>query len=223
MTSFVNIKYSTQHPGVVRAESAFGAVRQLVHAMSGTRGLVTLLLSAIAAAVAVVAYQVMDSVTEGHLLVMWISLWAVAFVVLALFAGTLRGAAVSLKAGLDDWSRSLAEARADQRLWQAAKNDPRVMADLQMAMLRAQVAVDAAVAAPVAAVAAPAGLTQRAVRLGGAELQAYLTSAKTDAEAAADAATAAPADVVASSPAGLSQRAKRLGGPELRAYHHYYV
>ena len=65
MTSFVNIKYSTQHPGVVRAESAFGAVRQLGHAFSGTRGLATLLLSAIAAAVMVVAYQVMDSVAEG--------------------------------------------------------------------------------------------------------------------------------------------------------------
>lgn len=177
MTSFVNIKYSTQHPGVVRAESAFGAVRQLAHALSGTRGLVTLLLSAIAAAVVVVAYQVMDSVTEGHLLLMWISLWAVAFVVLALFAGTLRNAAASLKAGLDDWSRSLAEARADQRLWQAAKNDPRVMADLQMALLRAEtdseVAVDTAVAAPVAAASAPAGLSQRAIRLGGAELRAY--------------------------------------------------
>jgi imidazolonepropionase-like amidohydrolase len=81
MTSFVNIKYSTQHPGVVRAESAFGAVRQLGHAFSGTRGLATLLLSAVAAAVMVVAYQVMDSVTEGHLLVMWIALWAIAFAV----------------------------------------------------------------------------------------------------------------------------------------------
>ena len=72
MTSFVTIKYSTQHPGVVRAESAFGAVRQLGQAFSGTRGLATLLLSAVAAAIMVVAYQVMDSVTEGHLLVMWI-------------------------------------------------------------------------------------------------------------------------------------------------------
>jgi hypothetical protein len=227
MTSFVNIKYSTQHPGVVRAESAFGAVRQLAHALSGTRGLVTLLLSAIAAAVAVVAYQVMDSVTEGHLLVMWISLWAVAFVVLAVFAGTVRNVAVNLKAGLDDWSRSLAEARADQRLWQAAKNDPRVMADLQMALLRAQVetevAVDAAVAAPVAVVAAPAGLTQRALRLGGAELKAFLARAKADAKVDPDTAAAATATVEPVAQAGLSQRARRVGGDELRAYHRYYV
>lgn len=228
MTSFVNIKYSTQHPGVVRAESAFGAVRQLAHVFSGTRGLAALLLSAGAAAVMVVAYQVMDSVAEGHLLVMWIGLWAVAFAVLALFAGVARNAAISIKAGLDDWSRGLAEARADQRLWQAAKSDPRVMADLQMALLRANadtevaVADAAAVAAPVAVASVPAGLTQRAIRLGGAELQAYLARAKADAEVAADATSAALA-VVASAPAGLSQRARRLGGPELRAYHRYYI
>jgi hypothetical protein len=221
MTSFVNIKYSTQHPGVARAESAFGAVRQLAHAFSGTRGLATLLLSAIAAAVMVVAYQVMDSVTEGHLLVMWIAVWAVAFAVLAMFAGTARNAAVSLKAGLDSWSRSVAEARADQRLWQAARNDPRVMADLQMALLRSQadveVAADATVVAPASVASAPAGLTQRALRVGGAELQAYLQSAKADAQV-----VAAPAAAV-EAPAGLTQRAKRLGGAELRAYHRYYV
>ena len=220
MTSFVNIKYSTQHPGVARAESAFGAVRQLAHAFSGTRGLATLLLSAIAAAVMVVAYQVMDSVTEGHLLVMWIAVWAVAFAVLAMFAGTARNAAVSLKAGLDSWSRSVAEARADQRLWQAARNDPRVMADLQMALLRSQadveVAVDASVAAPASVASAPAGLTQRALRVGGAELQAYLQSAKADAQV-----VAAPAAVEA--PAGLTQRARRMGGAELRAYQRNYI
>ncbi|WP_457281773.1 hypothetical protein [Polaromonas sp. P5_D5] len=218
MTSFVNIKYSTQHPGVVRAESAFGAVRQLGGAFSGTRGLATLLLSAVAAAVMVVAYQVMDSVAEGHLLVMWIGIWAVAFAVLAIFAGAARNAAVSLKVGLDAWSRSLAEARADQRLWQAAKNDPRVMADLQVAMARQQAAVEEAVAAPAAVVSAPAGLTQRALRLGGAELKAFLRSQ-------ADTKVAAAEAVVdeASAPAGLSQRARRLGGAELRAYHRSYI
>jgi hypothetical protein len=218
MTSFVNIKYSTQHPGVVRAESAFGAVRQLGGAFSGTRGLATLLLSAVAAAVMVVAYQVMDSVAEGHLLVMWIGLWAVAFAVLAIFAGAARNAAVSLKVGLDAWSRSLAEARADQRLWQAAKNDPRVMADLQVAMARQQVAVEEAVAAPAAVVSAPAGLTQRALRLGGAELKAFLRSQADTKVVAAEAVV----DEV-SAPAGLSQRARRLGGAELRAYHRSYI
>ena len=214
MTSFVNIKYSTQHPGVARAESAFGAVRQLAHTLTGTRGLATLLLSAVAAAVMVVAYQVMDSVAEGHLLVMWIGVWAVAFVVLAIFAGAARNAAISLKSGLDGWSRSLAEARADQRLWQAAKSDPRVMADLQIAMAREQ-AVDEAATASSAAASSAGGLTQRALRVGGAELQAYLQSAKAETQVAANVAAPAAVEV----PVGLTPRAKRLGGAELRAYH----
>ncbi|MGH6640040.1 MAG: hypothetical protein ACREBY_15765, partial [Polaromonas sp.] len=164
MTSFVNIKYSTQHPGVARAESAIDAVKHLRQGFSGTRGLATLLLSAMTAAVMVVAYQVMDSVTEGHLLVMWIALWGVAFAALALFAGTARNVAARLKAGLDGWSRSLAEARADQRLWAAAKNDPRVMADLQMAMLREEAKAEAAQASTVAP-SAPATKAERAVQL----------------------------------------------------------
>lgn len=150
MTSFVNIKYSTQHPGVARVESVLDAARQLQHGFSGTRGLATLLLSAMAAAIMVVAYQVMDSVAEGHLLVMWIALWAVAFAALAVFAGAARNLAARLKAGLDSWSRSLAEARADQRLWAMAQTDPRLMADLQMAMLREEAKTEVAQAATTA-------------------------------------------------------------------------
>ncbi|MBK5205874.1 MAG: hypothetical protein JJD98_10840 [Polaromonas sp.] len=147
MSSFVNIKYSTQHPGIGRVESAIDAARQLHQGFSGTRGLATLLLSAIAAAIMVVAYQVMDSITDGHLLMMWIALWAVAFATLALFAGAARNLAARLKASLDSWSLSLAEARADQRLWAMAKTDHRVMADLQMAMLREEAKTEMAQAA----------------------------------------------------------------------------
>ena len=131
MTSFVNIKYSKDHPGVARLESAINSAQHIGRAFPGKRGLATLLLSAMAAAVMVVAYEVMDSVAEGHLLVMWIALWAAAFVSLAVFAIPARHLATRLKVGLDDWSHALAEARADERLWAAAKTDARLMADLQ--------------------------------------------------------------------------------------------
>lgn len=162
MTSFVQIKYSNQHPGVARVESAIEAAQQLRHGFSGTRGLAALLLSAIAAAVMVVAYQVMDSVTEGHLLVMWIAVWAVAFAVLVSFAGTARNLAARMKAGLDSWSRGLAEARADQRLWAMAKSDPRVMSDLQVAQSRSEYEQAESVPAVV-----------RKVQAGGSMLRAY--------------------------------------------------
>lgn len=136
MTSFVHLDYSNQHPGVARVESAIEAAQQLRHGFSGTRGLATLLLSAVAAAVMVVAYQVMDSVAEGHLMVIWVAMWAVAFAVLASFAGAARNLAVRIGAGLDAWSRSMAAARADARMWSVAQSDPRVMADLRIAVTR---------------------------------------------------------------------------------------
>ena len=136
MTSFVNIEYSKDHPGVARVESVIESAQHIGRGFSGKRGLATLLLSAMAAAVMVVADEVMTTVAEGHLLVMWIALWAAAFVSLAVFAVPARKLANNLKVGLDDWSRGLAEARADERLWAAAKTDTRVMADLQAATSR---------------------------------------------------------------------------------------
>ena len=136
MTSFVHIEYSNQHPGVVRLEAAIASAQQIKRSFSGTRSLAALLLSAIAAAVMVAAYQVMDTMAEGHLLMWWIGLWAVAFATLAVCASTARALAANLKASLDGWSRSLAAKRADARLWAMAKTDVRVMADLQCAILR---------------------------------------------------------------------------------------
>jgi hypothetical protein len=136
MTSFVHLEYSNQHPGVARVEAAIASAQQIKRSFSGTRGLATLLLSAMAAAVMVVAYQVMDSMAEGHLLVLWIGLWAVAFATLAICASTARALASNLKVSLDGWSRRLAIKRADERLWAMAKTDARVMTDLQCAMSR---------------------------------------------------------------------------------------
>lgn len=138
MTRFVHIDYATQHGGVARVESAIEAARQIRHDFSSTRTLATLLLSAIAAAAMVVAYQVMDSLAEGHLLALWIGLWLVAFATLAAFAGAARRAVVGVQASLDAWSRGIATRRADERLWAAAKTDSRVMADLQGALTRGE-------------------------------------------------------------------------------------
>ncbi len=141
MTRFVHLQYATEHPGVVRVESAIAAAQHLRRGFSGTRALAKLLLSAIAAAVMVVAYQIMDTLAEGHLLVIWTGLWAAAFVALAAFASTTRRLATRIKGGLDNWSRNIAQARADERLWAAAQVDSRVMADLQNAMARTEQAL----------------------------------------------------------------------------------
>lgn len=142
MTSFVNTPQLTHHQGAERLESVMDAAQQMGHSASGTRGLSTLLLSAMAAAVIVVAYQVMDTQDEGHLLVLWMSMWVVAFTALAFLSGASREMAIRLKNGLDAWSRSMAQSRADQRLWEMAKRDPRLMADLQSAVMREEVRLE---------------------------------------------------------------------------------
>jgi hypothetical protein len=136
MTSFVHINYPSHHAGADRLESAVESAQLIKRNFSSTRGLATLLLSAMVAAVMVAAYQVMDTIAEGHLLALWIGMWAVAFAALAAFAGTAKSLAIGVKASLDGWSRSVAAKRADDRLWAMAKTDARVMADLQVAMAK---------------------------------------------------------------------------------------
>ena len=147
MTSFVHTTYSNVHPGVARAESVFAAAGPLRRGFSGTKGLSTLLLAAIVAALVVVADQLVDTWADGHLMTAWVILWAVAFAAIALFAGTALDLSAKAVASLDAWSYRVAQRRADERLWDTAQNDPRVMADLQAAIERSEVA------SPVTAVA----------------------------------------------------------------------
>ncbi len=138
MTRFVAPSFPTVHPGVARLEAAAEGAQLLRRRLAGGPGLATLLLSAMAAAVLVAAYQVMDTVAEGHLLVIWTGGWLAAFAALALLAGASRRMAAGLRARLDAWSAGRARARAERRLWAIAQEDPRVMADLQVALQRAE-------------------------------------------------------------------------------------
>jgi len=156
MTRFINTSHSDHHHGADRMEALMDAVQHVPRDVSGKRGVVLLLGSALAAGVAAVAYEVMDSTDESHLLMIWMALWIALFAVLAFFAGTLRTAGQQVKSSLDDWSRSIAEARADQRLWAIARQDDRVMADLQAAMSRSEAVQDDV---------APAAVAEPAVKL----------------------------------------------------------
>lgn len=174
MSTFVNTYYPKEHPGIQRAESAIEGAMLLRKHWSAFSGLVALLLTAVVAAVLVVAYQVMDSVVEGHLLVLWMALWALAFTGMALYSGTARNLVVRGKAALDSWAYGQAKARADERLWVIAKTDSRVMADLHSAITRQQSLAEAdASLADSSADSGPRVFSARAIRLGGAELRAY--------------------------------------------------
>ena len=142
MTTFVHREHSNQPSDAIRVQPANSAAQPTQQNFCASRTLATLLLSAMAAAAMVVAYELSDTLAEGHLLALWIGLWVVAFATLAALAGTVSQAVASVQAKLNAWSRNIAAKRSDERLWAAAKTDPRVMADLQCAITRHQAGSD---------------------------------------------------------------------------------
>ena len=136
MSSFIQPNFPTQHRGVVRVESAVAAARGLRRGFNATQGLSAMLLAAMVSSLVVVADQLVETWADGHLMVAWVALWLVGFSAIAVFAGAARKLAVTVVGALDAWSRRVALARADARLWAIAQTDPRVMADLNAAMAR---------------------------------------------------------------------------------------
>jgi hypothetical protein len=134
MTSFAHITYPTEHAGVIRAENAAAAIKDVAHRFEGTRGAASLLLAAVVSALLVVAHQVIDTWSEGHLLAAWMVLWLVAFAALALLTMPARRMAVTLRASAKAWAENRRRTAEDERTWQVALKDPRIMAELNHAM-----------------------------------------------------------------------------------------
>jgi hypothetical protein len=126
-----------QHAGVARLHAGYRSVRGLVRSFTSIRGLSTMLLGAMVALLVLVADRVMDAWAEENLLMGWIALWAVAFFAMSLLAGAVRGAAARMVNAMNAWSARVARARADERLWESACRDPRIMAEIQQAQSRA--------------------------------------------------------------------------------------
>lgn len=104
--------------------------------VDGTRGLAALLLAAVVSALVVLADRMISSWTDDHLFLGWVALWLVILASTALFAAPARQLARRAGPWLMGWVQVLAEARAEQRLWDAAHRDPRLMADLMQARQR---------------------------------------------------------------------------------------
>jgi hypothetical protein len=126
-TSFAPISFPV--PRAERAPSPKAAAP-----VASARAASSLLLAAIVSALLVVANQVVDTWTEGHLLAAWIVLWVVAFAALALLAAPARRAATALRASFVAWNERRIQDAQDEQYWQAALNDARLMADISRAM-----------------------------------------------------------------------------------------
>jgi hypothetical protein len=98
------------------------------------RALSALLLAAAVAALAVTVDQLIGTWADDHLLTAWVALWAVVFAGSLLLAGTARRMASRVRENLDAWARRSAEARAEERFLMLAQRDPRLLADISVAL-----------------------------------------------------------------------------------------
>ncbi len=139
--------FASTHSSPLGLSAAAGSARHAASArFAGTRGLAGLLLAAVVAGMVVLADQLISTWADEHLFLAWVLLWVVVFAGLALFAGAARTLARRAGVYLDSWSQSMAEARAEMRMWEMARNDPRLMSELTLARSRAEVEEDAFVA-----------------------------------------------------------------------------
>jgi hypothetical protein len=139
MTSFVQPNYPTHHEGIERVGVAIDSATDAYRKFDGARGLATFLLAAVVSGLIFAANQLIDTWADGHLLAAWIGLWTVAFAALALAAGPIRRAVSSVKefdgsAMYAAWSARRKARIADEKMWDYARHDQRLMADIMRAV-----------------------------------------------------------------------------------------
>jgi len=100
------------------------------------RPLAGMLLAAGMAALLVTADQVINSWTDGHMLAAWVALWTVTFAVLAILATPLRKMSNTGAAWLNAYLQASKERREEAQMWELARHDHRVMAEIRMASIR---------------------------------------------------------------------------------------
>ena len=139
MTSFVQPSFPTHHEGIERVEVALDSAANAYRNFDGARGLATLLLAAVVSGLLLAANQLIDTWADGHLLAAWVALWTVAFATLALAAGPIRRAVLGVKS-IDGstlyaaWSARRKARINDEKMWDYARRDSRLMAEIMHAV-----------------------------------------------------------------------------------------
>jgi hypothetical protein len=106
------------------------------HRLENSSVLAGMLLAAALAAVLVVADQVINTWTDGHLLAGWVALWTLVFAVLAMLASPLRQLAAGTAALISRQLHRVQLQRSEARMWEYAVSDPRTMADIRLLKMR---------------------------------------------------------------------------------------
>ncbi len=134
MTAFAHTSYPSVHPGVQRATRILESIKNLAVRADSARSVAAVLLSAIVSTVLVIVNQVIDTYTDGHLMAAWMFMWVVAFSTIALLATPIRKTVTGFKPAVNAWILARRERANDNKMWEVALQDPRVMAEIQRAM-----------------------------------------------------------------------------------------
>jgi hypothetical protein len=127
MTTFVNLSYTTSHPGVTRFERAYTSGKSLVQRLQQESTYAAALLVFGALSLIASIYDIVDASQEGQELGAWVVLWT------AILVG-LMGFVKYCKRQFMAWLTADREAR----MWNSALTDYRVLADLRCAQDRSQ-------------------------------------------------------------------------------------
>jgi hypothetical protein len=138
MAKFVQLNHSTTHAGVERLQNAASFFSSLGARVQRPQSLATMLTMALVAAVLVAAEQLIDTITEGHLLVVWLGMWAVGFAALGLLSRPVARLAQIMRHAGVAWAQKRRLAAQDEAMWNLALTDARVMADIRAAMAAAR-------------------------------------------------------------------------------------
>ena len=133
MAHFIQPHLVASHSGTFAGHSA-APKREI--SVESSRTLAAMLMTAVMAALMVVADQLIDSWVDGHLMLAWVLMWSVAFAALALLAVPMRHVASHAANAIHGWWAEYQHTRDEEAMWEYAKRDPRVMAELQAARAR---------------------------------------------------------------------------------------
>ncbi len=137
MTSFVSPDFPREHGGLTRMTDGLSNVQTIGARIRGAKGLAGALVAGGVAAAIVVADQIVSAWADGHLLLAWITMWAIVFALLAIFSDVIRSWPTRMRADIAARLAAHRVSAQDERTWSAACADPRLMAELQLAKMRA--------------------------------------------------------------------------------------
>ena len=125
MTTFVNLSYTINHPGVARFGRAYASGKAVVQRLQQESTYAAALLMFGALSLVASIYDIVDASQEGQELGAWVILWTAVLVGLVSFSKYCKRQIVA-------WFKADREAR----MWDNALTDHRVLADLRYAQDR---------------------------------------------------------------------------------------